>query len=308
MNTKVESIVDILNGFINKPVVVTGFYTTPYTGVVESMGKKAGTMSVRWDEDKSICDVPFNYIALAGEFAETEEDIYERIARKFATLERMSRGIASGKLTGMIVSGPGGVGKTFTLEEILEKYAHKDDVDRITGHITPLALYEKLYENSAEGKITVFDDCDSVFDSDKTLNILKAALDSRPYRVISWDSRSLLQSAPPSFLFKGHIVFITNKVLAGPHYEALLTRVHHVNMHMDNREILTRIRQVAGYVDHRNATPEDKEVVLNFLNEHVAKLKDVLSIRSFLKLLDLYLLCESDYSSFKSLAYTQLID
>lgn len=299
---------DSLKAFINMPVVVTGHYNTPYTGVVESMGKKAGTMTVRWDEDGTAEDVPFQYISLGAEFAESDADVGARIARKFMTLEKMTRGVAAGRLTGMIVSGPGGVGKTHTVEEVFGEVLHESDVDRVSGHITPLALYERLYKNSEEGKITLFDDCDSVFASSQTLNILKAALDSRPYRIVSWDSRSQLVSAPPSFVFKGHIVFLTNLVLTGDHYEAFLTRVHHVDMNMDNREILIRIRQVAEHVEHRNATKEDKEVVLSFLNDHISKLKGVMSIRSFLKLLDLYLLCDSDFKSFKELAYAQLID
>lgn len=307
-NITVNALDSLKKQFINKPVVVTGHYSTPYTGVVEGLGKKAGTLSVRWDEDDTLEDIALQYISLGAEFAESDSDVSARIARKFKTLEKMSRGVAAGRLTGMIVSGPGGVGKTHTVEEVFAAEVHESDVDRVSGHITPMALYERLYKNSEEGKITLFDDCDSVFQSTQTLNILKAALDSRPYRIISWDSRSQLMSAPTSFLFKGHIVFLTNLVLTGDHYEAFLTRVHHVDMNMNNREILVRIRQVAEHVDHRNATKEDKEVVLNFLNEHISELKGVMSIRSFLKLLDLYLLCDSDFESFKELAYAQLID
>jgi len=87
---------------------------------------------------------------------------------------------------GLIVSGPPGVGKSFGVEKILDEYEamHKlaggkaPRTEIVKGSMTPIGLFQTLYNNSQEGNILVFDDCDSILFDEVCLNMLKAVLDS----------------------------------------------------------------------------------------------------------------------------------
>ena len=51
----------------------------------------------------------------------TEEERSGRIRRRFNTLERMAWKVADGNLPALIVSGPPGLGKSFTVEQVLQE-------------------------------------------------------------------------------------------------------------------------------------------------------------------------------------------
>ena len=81
----------------------------------------------------------------------------------------------------MIVSGPPGVGKSHGVEEVLDRYATTGVDGRakthevIKGATSAIGLYCKLYKNADKGKVVVFDDCDSIFNDELSLNILKGS-------------------------------------------------------------------------------------------------------------------------------------
>jgi len=82
----------------------------------------------------------------------------------------------------------------------------------IKGAMSPIGLYCKLYKMADKGNVVVFDDCDSIFQEDLSLNILKAALDSKPNRWIHWNTDSFKlrnEGVPDSFSFKASAIFIT---------------------------------------------------------------------------------------------------
>ena len=67
----------------------------------------------------------------------------ERISRQYRTLERMATRIISGQLPSLIVSGPPGLGKTYTVEQQLKDA--DTEVDIIRGTISASGLYMALY-------------------------------------------------------------------------------------------------------------------------------------------------------------------
>ena len=151
---------------------------------------------------------------------ESDEEAMDRIANRFAVLDEMSSACISGDIRAMIVAGPPGVGKSYGVERQMEKASMFDKIagkrvryEVVKGAMTALGLYAQLYKFSDKKNVLVFDDCDSVFADDLSLNILKAALDSGKTRKICWNSDSRLlrdEGIPNSFQFHGSAIFITN--------------------------------------------------------------------------------------------------
>ena len=239
---------------------------------------------------------------------ETDEEIIERLRERFEILDEMTKAVKTGDVRAMIVSGPPGVGKSYGVEQVLEKSdlfnklaEKKPKYEVVKGAMSSIGLYSKLYEFSDKGSVVVFDDCDSILLEELSLNILKGALDSSERRFISWntDSRILRsEGIPDRFEFKGAAIFITNikfehvrsKKLRD-HLDALESRCHYIDLQMDtNREKILRIKQIVGdgMLDRYDfAEPElVKHELVQFVEQHQDKLRE-LSLRMVLKLADL---------------------
>lgn len=237
---------------------------------------------------------------------ETDEEIEARINNRFEILQGMTRAMTDGGIIAMTVTGAPGVGKSYGVEEELEKYSMMDKIagreaswEIVKGAMTPIGLYSHLFKMQEKGKITVFDDCDMILQDDLSLNILKAALDTSKTRRISWHADSKLlqrEGIPHSFNFSGSVIFISNinfnnvrsKTLA-PHLEALKTRCHFLDLTIHTtREKLIRINSLLnkGMLDDMYMTEEQIADVKRYINEKAAHLQD-LSLRMVLKVAQL---------------------
>lgn len=252
---------------------------------------------------------------------ETDQEIMDRLRERFTILTDMTKAVKQGLVRAMIVSGPPGVGKSFGVEEVLQKddlfntlAEKKPRYEVVKGAMSAIGLYAKLYEFSKKGNVVVFDDCDSILMEDLSLNILKGALDSSKRRFISWntDSRILRsEGIPDRFEFCGAAIFITNikfehvrsKKLRD-HLDALESRCHYIDLQMDtNREKILRIKQIVGdgmLDDRDNLDQIAKDEVVNFINENQSKLRE-LSLRMVLKIADLR---ESFPTNWRAMAQT----
>lgn len=238
---------------------------------------------------------------------ETDQQIIDRLRERFQILTDMTKAVKQGIVRAMIVSGPPGVGKSFGVEEVLQKddlfntlAEKKPRYEIVKGAMSAIGLYAKLYEFSKAKNVLVFDDCDSILMEDLSLNILKAALDSSKRRFISWntDSRILRsEGIPDRFEFCGAAIFITNikfdhvrsKKLRD-HLDALESRCHYIDLQMDtNREKILRIKQIVNdgmLNDRENLSDIAKDEVVEFIVDNQDKLRE-LSLRMVLKIADL---------------------
>ena len=236
---------------------------------------------------------------------ETDEQTIERLRERFDMLEDMTRACKKGDVRAMIVSGPPGVGKSHGVEKVLAKHDMITTLANtqpkyviVKGAMSPLGLYMKLYNYSAKDNVVVFDDCDSIFQDELSLNILKAALDSKKTRKIFWntDSRALRsEGIPDQFEFKGSAVFITNlkfEKVQGKlreHLEALESRCHYIDLTIDtDREKMLRIKQIVadGMLDEYAFEGDVQEEILDFVTINKDRLRE-LSLRTVLKIADL---------------------
>ena len=235
---------------------------------------------------------------------ESDEETVERIRERFDMLKDMTKAVKKGDVRAMIVSGPPGVGKSHGVEEVLERYemletlggAQKHEV--LKGAMSAIGLYCKLYKMADKGKVVVFDDCDSIFNDELSLNILKAALDSKKTRKICWNTDSFKlrnEGVPDSFNFEASAIFITNlkfdkvKGKLREHLSALESRCHYMDLTIDtDREKMLRIKQVTadGMLDVYKLTDEVKLEIMDFIDINKEKLRE-LSLRTVLKVADL---------------------
>lgn len=252
---------------------------------------------------------------------ETDQEIMTRLRERFQILTDMTKAVKQGLVRAMIVSGPPGVGKSFGVEEVLQKddlfntlADRKPRYEIVKGAMSAIGLYAKLYEFSKKGNVVVFDDCDSILMEDLSLNILKGALDSSKRRFISWntDSRILRsEGIPDRFEFCGAAIFITNikfehvrsKKLRD-HLDALESRCHYIDLQMDtNREKILRIEQIVadGMLNDRDGLSDiAKDEVVEFIKVNQNRLRE-LSLRMVLKIADLR---ESFPSNWQAMAQT----
>ena len=237
---------------------------------------------------------------------ETDEETIDRLRERFDMLEDMTRAAKKGDVRAMIVSGPPGVGKSFGVEKVLGKHDILSDLgggpkkyEVVKGAMSAIGLYCKLFAFADKDNVIVFDDCDSVLLDDLSLNILKAALDSKKNRRINWntDSHKLRnEGVPDSFEFKGSAIFITNikfdnvksKKLRD-HLEALESRCHYIDLTIDTeREKMLRIKQIIGdgMLNEYNLSQETCDDIVDFIDSNKKRLRE-LSLRTVLKVADL---------------------
>ena len=203
------------------------------------------------------------------------------ITARFQFLEKFTNMVLDGITKSIIITGEGGLGKTYTVLEQLKNRNLVEDEDYVIvkGYSTPKALYATLYEN--RHGLIVFDDCDSVLKDPNSLNILKGALDSYDTRKVSWLSKGFIDDdLPSSFEFNGQIIFISNMTsvkLDG----AVKSRSMVIDVSMTLEDKIDRMRDILP-----NVLPEFgmglKEEVLDYLADHAAEAKEF-NMRTLIK-------------------------
>jgi hypothetical protein len=239
---------------------------------------------------------------------QTDEERMTEIAERFEILTEMTKAATTGDIRAMIVSGPPGVGKSFGVEQEIEKATLFDQIagkrlraEVVKGSATAIGLYQALYKYSDPNCVIVFDDCDSILLDDVCLNLLKGALDSGKKRKISWlsDSRILRsEGIPDSFEFKGSVIFITNLKFdkmksqkLRDHLDALQSRCHYLDLTLDTmRDKILRIKQIARsgelFGDLELSEIAQDEIIA-FMDENKNRLREM-SLRMAIKIGQLY--------------------
>jgi len=246
-------------------------------------------------------------IAVVEHTQETDEEAIARIRERFDILHDMTRAATTGDIRAMIVSGPPGVGKSFGVEQEIEKATLFDQVagrklraEVVKGSATALGLYATLYKYSDPNCVLVFDDCDSILLDDTSLNLLKGALDSGKKRKISWLSDSNLlrrDGIPDSFNFNGSVIFISNIKFDNmksqklrDHLDALQSRCHYLDLTLNTmRDKVLRIKQIAAdgqlFADY-DFEQCTQDTIIEFMDTNKHRLREM-SLRMALKIADL---------------------
>lgn len=184
--------------------------------------------------------------------------------------------IAKGVMPALLVTGQGGIGKSYNIDKVLDQYGKRHETwEKVKGKASPAAMYATLWYN--RDKILVFDDCDSVFKDADALNILKGALDSNDFREISWatkaegmvyttdlddnkeiaarvqewsDAHNGKEGFPNHFIFEGEVIFISNMKKAEIYKKdsALLTRCTCIDIVLSAQGVMKRMETVLPHI------------------------------------------------------------
>jgi hypothetical protein len=219
---------------------------------------------------------------------ETLDDLYQ-----------ISRRVAAGAFNSLMVSGRAGTGKTFSVTKALkdEGLVEDDDFIVVSGAVSVIMMYKKLFQYRT--KTLVFDDCDAVFRDETGRNILKAALDTKKIRRISYLKKTGLVFDPKDFEnnpegeflaienglvpgyfdFAGRVIFISNlaKDKADPD-GAIRSRSILIDVNPDDMTLMERIKLLLPDLEPREMALKDKEEIFEFMK----RAKDV-SMRTFVK-------------------------
>jgi hypothetical protein len=233
---------------------------------------------------------------------ESDDQINARIAERFEVLDIMTNAIINGDSRAMVVSGPAGLGKSFTVEKALENYDPEANAYTIIkGYARATGLLKLLWRFRHSNSVIVFDDADSIFFDDTSLNMIKAVCDTTERRVVSYLSEAKIiddetaELIPHQFQFNGSIIFITNYDFddmierghkLSPHFQALLSRAHYIDLTMKTRrDYMIRIRQVVkhGLLEGSGLNWAQQAQVIGFVEQHQEKLRE-LSLRIVIKI------------------------
>jgi hypothetical protein len=246
---------------------------------------------------------------------ESFTEIHARLVERFAAMDKMAAATVSGHNKSLILSGPPGLGKSYGVMKIADRYAAAGNkVTVVKGFIRPTGLYKVLFENRDSDSVVIFDDADSVFEDSVALNLLKAATDMTRTRTLSWRAETNMETddgekLPTSFDFGGKIIFITNydfdtlinkNNMNSKHFAAMISRSIYLDLGMKTtRDYLVRIQIVAPAMFEMNGVTETLGAeILQFISDNHSKLRE-LSLRMVLKLITLV---EMDRREWKSLA------
>ncbi len=188
------------------------------------------------------------------------------INQKFDILSNLTSMVVNDFTPSLIVTGQGGLGKTHSVTQTIEKCElSEENFIFFKGYSTARGLYNALYDNN--GKLIVFDDCDSILEDKVAINILKSALDSYEKRTITWMAKmSKNDDYPQQFDFTGRIIFISNKSknsIDG----AILSRSLTVDLTMNQEEKIERMSFVLDKILPEYEI-EIKQDALTFLSEN----------------------------------------
>lgn len=278
---------------------------------------------------------------MANNMFDNADQIIADQHRRFDATSRMVRMTGVGISRSLIIAGSPGVGKTYEVERQLTNLengqAEEAELGRqdptsnsyrenyfawrsVTGYTRATSLYMMLYEYRHQRNCLVLDDIDSVFRDENGLNILKAALDSKDVRKISWmSSRPLVkkfddgttETIPSTFDYKGSVIFLTNmdfdkmiekKNRMSPHYDALVSRSHYIDIGITSiKERMIRVYDVAirgGMLERIGLNEEETIEVIEFMASNMNKLREI-SLRMALKIGEL---CRADEDNWKTMA------
>lgn len=254
----------------------------------------------------------------------TDHEVITEVLERFNVLRKLAKGIGEHKVRSLVLSGAAGIGKTYTLQKILEmmEAAGTTKFHKHSGYITTPELYRMLYEHRHENSVIMLDDTDNIFYDDDSLNILKAALDTIEHRMISYRVRNMTVDAseltegdetdevPNEFEFKGCVVFVTNidfhafleagKNRVTPHIQALLNRSLYLDMALHSQRAVTlwirymMTNQKMLQQPQYGMTAEQSDAILAWITENHDRIYKP-SLRTAVKLAELVRMDPEDW-------------
>lgn len=187
------------------------------------------------------------------------------LEEKQSLLAHHVRLVARRITNGLFVAGTGGVGKSKAIGETLADEGVVPVL--INSHITPLSLYQTLFEHRTD-KVLWLDDCDSIYGNMQVLGLLRSALWGQPGegRVVTYTSTQLA-GLPGQFEFDSRIIFTANSYpRRNEAFRAVLSRVDVFELTATNDEIL-ELMEVMARRGFEGLSPATCREVVDFIRK-----------------------------------------
>lgn len=184
--------------------------------------------------------------------SERDEQLIREFDERLQIVRDRTRGVAEGWHTGFYLWGEGGISKSYTVIQELDRLEvpYKVTNSRLTGK----GLFELLAE--APDMVHVLEDMESLCRSPNASGVLRSALwhqrsenktsQQHPERLVTW--RTAKEKS--EIIFTGGIVLTMNASLDDlPELRAVKTRIAHLHLQPTNDEIAAKMREISlrGY-------------------------------------------------------------
>ena len=208
------------------------------------------------------------------------------VSEFYGNLPKQLEMVKQGYINSLFVVGDTSTGKTTFVDMSLNGSAV-----RVSGHISPLRLYELLYENK-NNKIIFFDDTEDMLEDRTTITLLKQALDTKDERVIMWQSTKDLGTLPNWFIFGSKIIFAVNTVPNDRGMKAIISRSEKFTADFDYAtflKIMYAIAKKPREVLGKKITPEERTAIVDFIKENSDDTVEDFNLRTQRKIENYYL-------------------
>lgn len=207
------------------------------------------------------------------------------VNKRFAMAGEIIEMVLKDYIHSVVLCGQGGCGKSYTVLDILHKQGYEPKARpggkfyrHLRGSISPMELYKFLYDHRKD--VIVFDDADSVFQTESSCNILKAILDTTGPRVVAWYSGALDDEVPSEYCFEGKVIFISNRVMERIP-DPIQSRAMLLDLSFTKEELVHRMRELAPIMCPY-LSEDQRSSLLDHIEEHVHMFKNV-SLRTLSK-------------------------
>lgn len=221
------------------------------------------------------------------------ELLYEQANDKISMVSK------SKDVTGLLLYGDSSLGKSHHVKKALKEKGIKDYVF-VSGHITPMKFYEKLYK--AKDSLVIFDDVD-ILGNIIILNMIKAALNENSANVVEYHTTKKMD-IPSSFEFKGRVIILLNDIPKNnKHLDAVESRVYKHHLKFSRNEIITIISSIAHKKEIEGVSLEERMMIANWIKDNTSIATQNLNIRLYLQAIEFY---KYDKTKWEALTRSQI--
>jgi hypothetical protein len=213
--------------------------------------------------------------------------------------------VAKKHTNNLIITGVGGIGKSYQVIQRIKELGLKENEDYITinGYMTPLKFYERLYEN--RDKLVILDDVAGLLNNLINVAILKGMMweMGNNKRIVTYNSSTAQLQYVGKFEFTGQLIVILNKIdkEKDVHTKALLSRAIHYTLEFAFKDIKEILRQISKSIRYKNISIESRTEVTDYILNNTDETTKDLNIRSLIKAFDIYLYANSEHLDWKPL-------
>jgi len=192
--------------------------------------------------------------------------------------------VANKKAKGLLLYGETSLGKSYRVKEVLKRLGKKDYFF-VSGHITPMRFYEKMFY--AKDGLVIFDDV-NILDNLITLNMIKAGLNENSGNVVEYHTTKKME-IPSSFVFNGQMIILLNEIpKKNEHMKAIESRVIKHHLKFTREEIIKIIFEIATRNDIDGTTLADRINIAKFIKDNTNRATQNFNIRLYLQAIDFF--------------------